>query len=152
MIYPLRVSSRFVPDRHVNLLLFARDDVHYYTTIREFSRLVERQLGNHGHTIHCCRRCLHAYSGQELLGAHALDCCHAQRTKFPEDPRCRFNNIQKQLTVPFVVYPDFESILQRVGDEAMDTTQGVAAAGGDEPTAASGPTKSTSHAALHTRW
>ena len=51
---------------------------------------------------------------------------------------CRFTNIQKQLLAPFVVYADFESILQRVGDEAMDTTQGVAA-DGDEPTPAAGP-------------
>ena len=72
------------------------------------------------------------------MDAHALDCCHAQRTKFPKDPRCQFTNIQKQLLAPFVVYADFESILQRVGDEAMDNTQGFAV-GGDEPTAASGP-------------
>ena len=45
----------------------------------------------------------------------------------------KFTNIQKQLLAPFVVYADLESILQRVGDEAMDTIQGVAA-GGDEPT------------------
>ena len=95
-------------------------------------------MSNHGHTANCCRRCLHAYSTQELLDTHALDFCHAQRTTFPEDPRCRFINIQKQLTAPFVVYADFGSILQRV-DERMNTTQGVAAGGGDEPIAASGP-------------
>ena len=78
-----------------------------------------------------------AVASQELLDAH--DCCHVQRTKFPEDPRCRFTKIQEQLTAPFIVYDDFGSILQRV-DEAMDTTQGVAAGGsGDEPIAASGP-------------
>ena len=127
VIYPLRVSTTLLPDRHVDLLLFERDGVQHYITIRNFSRLVGRQLSNHRHAVHCCRHCLHAYSSQELLDAHALDCCHAQRTKFPEDPRCRFTNIQKQLTAPFVVYADFESILQRVDDdEAMDTTQGVA--------------------------
>ena len=64
----------------------------------------------------------------------ALSCCHAQRTKFPKDPRCRFTNIQKQLQAPFVVYADFESILQRVDeDEAMDITKG-----GDEPTPGAG--------------
>ena len=126
-------------DRQVNLLLFERDGSHYYTTIRDFSRLVGRQLSNHGHAVHCCRRSLHVYSSQELLDAHDLDCCHAQRTKFPEEPRCRFSNIQKQLTAPFVVYAEFESILQRVDDgETMDTTQGVAAGGDDEPIAASG--------------
>ena len=138
VIYPLRVSSTLVPERHVDLLLFGHG-VQHYTTIRDFSRLVVRQLSNHGQTVHCCRRCPHAYSSPELLDAHALNCCHAKRIKFPKDPRCRFTNIQKQLLAPFVVYVNFESILLLVDDdEAMDTTQGVAA-GGDEPTAASGP-------------
>ena len=51
---------------------------------------------------------------------------------------CRIANIQKQLLAPFVVYADIESILQRVGDEAKDTTQGVAV-GGAEMTPATGP-------------
>ena len=103
VIYPLRVSSTLVPDRHVDLLLFERDGVHHYISIRNFSRMVGKQLSNHGHTVHCCRRCLHAYSSQELLDAHALDCCHVQRIKFPMDPRCRFTNIQKPLLAPFVI-------------------------------------------------
>ena len=134
VIYPLRLSSTLVP----YVLLFEHDGVQHYTTIRDFSRLVGRQLSNHGPAVHCCRFCLHAYSNQELLDAHALACCHAQRTKFPEDPRCRFTNIQNPLTPPFVVYADFDSILQRVGDEEMDTKHCVAA-GGDEPAAAPGP-------------
>ena len=59
------------------------------------------------------------------------------RTKFPKDPRCRFTNIQKQLLAPFVLYADFESILQLIDDEAMDNTQGVAVGG--DGLAASGP-------------
>ena len=54
-------------------------------------------------------------------------------------PRWRFTNIQKQLLAPFVVCADFESILQRVGDdEALDTTHGVTA-DDDEQTTALGP-------------
>ena len=103
VIYPLRVSSTPVPDRHVDLLLFERDGVQHYTAIRDFSRLVSSHLSNHGHTVYCCRQCLHAYSTQELLDANAIDCCHMQRTNFPEDPKCRFTNILKQLSAPFVV-------------------------------------------------
>ena len=127
VIYLLCSSSILVPDRHVDLLLFEHDGAQHYTTTRDFNRLIGRQLSNHGHAAHCCRRCLHAYSSQELLDAHALDCCHTQRNTFPKDPRCRFTDTQKQLTAPFVVCADFESILQRVGDdEAMDTAEGVA--------------------------
>ena len=57
-----------------------------------------------------------------LLDAHAEDCCHVQRTKFPKAPMCRFTNIQKQLPAPFVVYADFESILKPVNEDVM---QGV---------------------------
>ena len=77
VIHPLRVSSALVPDRHVDLLLFEHDGAQH------FSRLVGRQLSNHGHAVHCCIRCLQAYTSQELLDAHTLDCCHAQRAKFP---------------------------------------------------------------------
>ena len=50
--YSLRVSSTLVPDRHVDLLLSECDGVQHYTTIRHFSRLVGRQLSNHGHAVH----------------------------------------------------------------------------------------------------
>ena len=124
VIYPLRVSSTLVPDRDVDLLLIDRNGIQHYTTIRNFSRLVNRQMSNHGHTDYFSKQCLHAYKTQELLDSHATDCCHAQRTKFPDNSRCRFSNIQKQLPAPFVVYADFESILKPV-DADVDTTQGV---------------------------
>ena len=51
VIYPLRVSSTLLPDRHVDLLLFEHDGVQHNATIRDFSRLVGRQLSSHGHTV-----------------------------------------------------------------------------------------------------
>ena len=51
-----------------------------------------------------------------------------QRTKFPDDPRYRFTNIQKQLPAPFVVNADFNSIL-KPDDKGVDTTQGVEVGG-----------------------
>ena len=70
-----------------------------------------------------CKKCLHAYSTHELLAKHSEACCHAQNFRFPRDPRCRLTNIQKQLTAPFVVYADFESVLKPLS--GIDTTQGV---------------------------
>ena len=125
MIYPLRVSSTLIPDRHVDLLLFERNGIQHYTTIRNFSRLVSSQMSNHGHTVYCCKQCLHAYSTLELLGDHATDCCQAQRIKSPDDPRCLFTNLRKQLPAPFVVDADFDSILK----PADKDTQGVVVGG-----------------------
>ena len=53
--------------------------------------------------------------------AHSLDSCRVQRTKFPNDPRCRFTKVQKQLPARFVVYADFESVLEPLSD--VDTTR-----------------------------
>ena len=108
VIYPVCVTDSVVPGRHVDLLLHECNGDAHYSTIKDFSRLISGQLSNHGHAIYCCKKCLHAYSTKELLAAHAVDCCHVQRTKFPLDPRCHFTNIQKQLSAPFVVYADFE--------------------------------------------
>ena len=92
VIYPLCVSSTLVTDRH---------GIHHYTIIRNFSRLVGSQISNHEHGVYCCKQCLHVYSTQELLNAHA-----AVRRKGPS----------------------FLRILKPV-DEDGDTTQGVEVGG-----------------------
>ena len=124
VIYPLRVSDAVVPDRHVDLHLHELGEIQHYSNIKDFSRLVNDQLSNHGHAVYCCKKCLHAYLTPDLLAVQSLDCCHVQHTKFPKDPRCRFTNIQKQLVTPFVAYADFESVLKPVNGD-MDVTQGV---------------------------
>ena len=55
VIYPLRVSSTLVPDRHVDLLLFERNGIQHFPTIRNFSRLASSQMSNDGHTVYCCK-------------------------------------------------------------------------------------------------
>ena len=94
---------------------------------RNFSRLVSTQLSNHCRAVYCCKKCFHAYSSSKLLEKHSVDCCHVQRFEFPKDPRCKFTNIKKQLPTPFVVYADFESVLQLLSN--VDTTQGVTVSG-----------------------
>ena len=41
----------------------------------------------------------------------------AQRTEFPDDPILKFENIPKQVEVPFTVYADFESILKQLSGD-----------------------------------
>ena len=74
VIYPLRVLQTVVSGRQMDLLLIECNGVQHYTTIKRFSRLVSSQLSNHNSATYCCRKCLHAYSTQELLNAHAEDC------------------------------------------------------------------------------
>ena len=133
VIYPLRVTDAVVPERHVDLLLHELGGLQHYSTIKNFNRLVSGQLSNHGHATYCCKKCLHTYSFPDLIAAHAVDCCHVQRTEFSKDPRRRFTNIQKQLPAPFVAYADFEYILKSVNED-VDVTQGVTTGAGSSTT------------------
>ena len=122
VIYPLRVSQTIVPNRRVDLLFYECGGIQHYATISNFSRLVCNQLSNRNGATHFCKKFLHGYSTAEMLEDHGVH-CH-QRTQFPQDSRCRFTNVQKQLPAPFVAYADFELILQPVGD-GVNGTQGV---------------------------
>ena len=106
VIYPLRVSDP-VPGKHVDLLLHELGEIQHYSTIKDFSRLISGQRSSHHGAVYCCKKCLHAYSTPELLTEHSKDCCHIQNIKFPKDPRCRFTNIQKQLTAPMLLPATF---------------------------------------------
>ena len=117
------VTDGVVLGKHVDLLMHKMGGNQHYSTIRNFSRLISVLMSSHNGAVYCCRRCLRSYSRLDLLEEHSLDCSHVRRTKFPKDPRCRCTNVQKQLPAPFVVYADFEFVLEPLSD--VDTIQGV---------------------------
>ena len=118
-IYPLRVSiETYENDRHVELLLYIKDDVSHYTLIRNFSRLVSSQVSKHNGVMHFCRFCLHGFSRPDLLSKHLPYCMNhgEQLTVFPKDPILKFTDVAKQLKAPFIVYADFECLLESEGN------------------------------------
>ena len=123
VIFPLGVTESPIDGKHIDLLMHELGGIQHYSAIRNFSRLVSGQTGSHQHAIYCCRKCLHGCTSASKLKEHTRLCMYSQCTEFPRDTRCRFTNIHKQLTAPFVVYADFESVLKPLSD--CDTTQGV---------------------------
>ena len=134
-IYPLKVSKE--PRlKHVNLLLIANDDINHYCYIKDFNKLAGSQYSSTNDKTYFCRFCLHGFSShytdksqnphrrtdeemKEKLKKHEENCFAfaAQRTEFPEDPIVKFKNVKNQLPAPFVVYADFESILEKLNSE-----------------------------------
>ena len=119
----INVEDKPVEGKHIDLLMHESHEIHHYSTIRDFSRLISGQLSNHQHNIYSCGKCLHGCPSADVLKRHMKRCMHVQLAKYPIDPRCRFTNIQKQLPAPFIIYADFESVLKLFS--GMDTTQGV---------------------------
>ena len=123
IIFPLCVKDKPVECRHVDLLMHESHEIQHYSAMRDFSRLISGQLSNHQHSIYSCQKSLHGCFSADVLKRHMKRCKHVQLAKLPDDPQCRFTNIQKQLPAPFIVYAVFESVLKPLSD--CDTTQGV---------------------------
>lgn len=105
--------------------------ISHYCWIKDLSRLVSNQISNNEHNKFFCDGCMSYFGSETLFLRHQKrDCNHIYTTvpslelrfdKFgksvPENI-LKFENIEKQLKVPFVVYADFESTLK-----PMDTCE-----------------------------
>ena len=73
----------------------------------------------HNDSKHFCERCLHGYSRKELLERHKQECKGllktATRTEMLKEGenKMAFKNHYKQMKAPYVIYADFECILER---------------------------------------
>ncbi|XP_074026081.1 uncharacterized protein [Leptinotarsa decemlineata] len=127
VVGPLHYSKRRL-NSHVNLLIITDDSGNsHYCWIKDLSRLVSSQISARGHKKYFCDGCLLYFDNERTLLRHQLnDCNHISTTtpstnfrvdkfgkRVPENI-LKFENIEKQLRVPFVVYADFESILKPV--------------------------------------
>ena len=123
---PLCISDLLAKDvtMHVDLLLIEKHSV----LIRNLSRLVRSQVTSHEHAHHVCRRCLHLCQTEKVLEKHMERCVQhkAQAVKMPEPTKdnpsntMHYQDIEKQLPLPFWFVADFESILKPIDTALPD--------------------------------
>src|SRR5271166_2546905 len=117
-VYPLRVSEvcdNVCESKNVDLLLIANDSTQHYCLIKNFSRLLSFQTG--GHAMHYCRRCQNGFREKKSLAKHNEYCSQhdAVRPKLPEPGTVlQFENYNRSMRVPFIVYADFESFIKPI--------------------------------------
>lgn len=126
---------------HINLLLLSNQNngsiVNYhYCYISDLSRLVSSQVSNHEHRKHFCDGCLQFFSTLNVLKQHMQNDCNFIRNDFPSknciidkfgnltpENILKFENIQKKMKVPFVVYADFECVLKPIQNDITNDSQ-----------------------------
>src|SRR5271155_1650745 len=116
-VYPLRVSEVCdkVCNSKIDLLLIVNDSTQHYCLIKNLSRLLYSQTGEH--TLHYCRRCLNGFREIKSLAKHNEYCKEhdAVKVKLPEPGSVlQFKNYNKSMRVPFIVYADFESFIKPI--------------------------------------
>ena len=116
---PLRLSKKQGCE-FINLLLISEDGNKHYCWIKNFSRASSSQFNNHQHAREPCHRCLNSFNSNDSLEKH-LEYCNINEVKIdmPKDkdgnPKyIKFNNYNRKMRAPFVVYADFESFPEKI--------------------------------------
>ena len=98
---------------HVDLLLI-KEEKRHYVLITDFNTFMYDPTLNRGRSHFCCY-CLHVCSAAKILKRHANDYLNIngkQMIKLPKKGEyVRFQNYERKIKSPFMIYVDFESIL-----------------------------------------
>ena len=108
----------------VNLLLIAEGEVdedgkavdrRHYTTIKNLSRLLASSNSRNGQKQHFCMNCLQGFPTKISRDKH-FEYCKDNETVTIEMPEegslVKFHDAQYQFKTPFIMYTDFEAILE----------------------------------------
>ena len=115
-IYIYKKGRRIGPqDREINLLLISEDGINHYTAIKSSSRLLSSKNSNTKHKQHFCINCLQGFMQESGRDQHQVYCENNEsvRVEMPKQgSTVGFKDGQNQFKVPFIMYADFESILE----------------------------------------
>lgn len=102
--------SNYKRKYRINLLLIEHGNKSHYVLINNLSRLVRSQITNHHSKLYFCEDCLLFFSTEDGISSHI---CSGVATILPQKGTyLEFKHFDRKQDVPFVVYADFETILQ----------------------------------------
>ncbi len=108
---------------HVNLLYFNSEENSHYTYIKDLSKLVRTQVCERTNKIYICLHCLNFFHIQERLDEHSNYCGEHKSTAInmpKKGSKISFKDEKKTIKHPFVIYADFESILEKIDTASPD--------------------------------
>ena len=101
--------------REINLLMVSEDGINHYTAIKSLSRLLKSTNTKHKCKQHFCMNCLQGFTQEYSRDQHQV-CCADNESVRVEMPKqgstVEFKDGQNQFRVLFIMYADFESILE----------------------------------------
>ena len=101
--------------REINLLMVSEDGIRHYTAIKSLSRLLSSKNSNTKRKQHFCMNCLQGFTQESSRDQHQVYCENNEsvRVEMPKQgSTVEFKDGQNQFRVPFIMYADFESILE----------------------------------------
>lgn len=135
LIQPLRLTKA-VKTNHIHLLLLTEEsnDIDntkfHYCWIKKLSALLRFQISLNNNRKYLCDRCFNHFYSAEKLENHVIACLNQNETRIdmpsPGKNKITFENYNKQLQVPFIIYADVESILKKPEEEEEEFSKSEA--------------------------
>ena len=96
----------------LDLLLISNDFTNDYMYIEDFNRLMFNKTRNKSKK-YFCKSCLQCFSSGNVFDSHKKDCLliNGDQNVKLEKGFIESKNFNRQITVPFKIYPDFECLL-----------------------------------------
>ena len=113
-IYIHRKGRRMM-SREINLLMASKDGIRHYTAIKSLSRLLSSKNSNTKRKQHFSMNCLQGFTQESSRDQHQVYCedNESVRVEMPKQgSTVEFKDGQNQFKVSFIMYADFESILE----------------------------------------
>ena len=114
-VYICRKDKEY--DRAANLMLITDHNKKHYVAIKSLKRMLSRQNSKHKESQHFCINDLQGFAEQKSRDEHFVYCRsnEAVRIEIPnKKPIVEYSDGQYQFKVPFMMYADFESILEPI--------------------------------------
>ena len=116
----------------VNLMLITKNNRKHYVAIKSLSRLLTSKNTKHKEKQYFCMNCLQGYSDERSRDEHIGYCKNNESVciEMPHKrPIMQYSDGQFQFKVPFIMYADFESILEPIqgpgNNLRISSTRGV---------------------------
>ena len=106
-----------VRDNQVILLMISNGKNWHYLAVKSLSRLLRGITSNHDGDYYCLN-CFHSYRTENKLNVHKKVCENRNYCKIEmpsnDNNFIKYNQDEKSLKLPFVIYADLECILKKI--------------------------------------
>ena len=124
---PVGPGSRSDPmGGEINLLMVSEYGINHYTATKSSSRLLKSGSTKHKCKQHFCMNCLQGFMQESSREQHQVYCKDNKsvRVEMPKQgSTIEFKDGQNQFRVPFIMYADFELILELMDHGSYDPTK-----------------------------
>ena len=129
-IYICRKGGNY--ERIINLMLITENNRKHYVAIKPLSRLLSSQNTKHKGKEYFCMNCLQGFNEESSRDEHLYYCINNESVKVEmphRNPIVKYSDGQFQFKVPFIMYADFESILEPIpgpeNNPRISSTRGI---------------------------